>query len=127
MLRKRGFAKHAHHPFEVVTERHKAELTAAFAESAHEKLIHPRPALERAEWMLDEGAALALIFLRCRSMTFSCSQCSACVLTSPLPDIGVRSCVMILLQFPLGAETQWEGPSKRCNGTMREWGEGETG
>ena len=59
MLRKRGFAKHAHHPLQVATERHKAELTAALAESAHEELIHPRPALERAQRMLDEGTALA--------------------------------------------------------------------
>ena len=64
MFRKRGFAKHAHHPLEVVTERLKAELTAAFAESAHEELIHPRPVLERAECVLDERAAVVSCMIR---------------------------------------------------------------
>ena len=43
-----------HHPFEVGAQRHQTEFAAALDESAHQKMIHPRPALDRAEWMLDE-------------------------------------------------------------------------
>jgi len=57
--RERVRAQLVHHPLEVVAQRHQAEFPAALAESAHQKMIHARPALERAERMLHERASPA--------------------------------------------------------------------
>ena len=57
--RKCSCAQLVHHPLEVVAQRHQTELAAALAESAHQKMVHPRPAFERAELMLGQRASLA--------------------------------------------------------------------